>query len=152
MGVTTALLTVEQYMELPEEETMRTELVEGEIVRMGHSGYLHERTKSNATQILHRYVLDNPIGVVFSESMYKLGKREGRIPDVSFVLGRRLPNGWTFGLPNAVYRTAEGIAFDVRGIPPEIEVPVFADADVASGKDPGMAKAIQILSDGASAR
>src|SRR5271163_466259 len=91
MGVTPALLTVEQYMELPEEETMRTELVEGEIVGMGNSGYLHERTKANATQILHRYVLDNPIGVVFSESMYKLGKREGRIPDVSFVLARRLP-------------------------------------------------------------
>ncbi len=62
------------------------------------------------------------------------------------VLDRHLPNGWTFGLPNAVYLTAEGIAFDVRGIPPEIEVPVFADTDVAAGRDPAMGKAVQVLS------
>jgi C-terminal processing protease CtpA/Prc len=61
------------------------------------------------------------------------------------VLDRHLPNGWTFGLPNAVYRTAEGIAFDARGIPPDIEMPVFADADVAAKKDPVMAKALQVL-------
>jgi Uma2 family endonuclease len=91
MGVTTALLTVEQYMELPEEETMRTELVEGEIVRMGDAGYLHERTKANAIKLLGHYIFDNPIGVVFSESMYRLGKNEGRIPDVSLVLEQRLP-------------------------------------------------------------
>jgi len=63
----------------------------------------------------------------------------------SDVLGRRLPNGWTFGLPNEVFRTPEGIAFDVSGIPPDIVVPVFADADVAAGKDPAMAKALEIL-------
>jgi Uma2 family endonuclease len=91
MGVTTALLTVEQYMELPEEETMRTELVEGEIVRMSNSGYLHERTKANAADLLRAYIAENRIGVVFSESMYTLGKGEGRIPDVSLVLNRRLP-------------------------------------------------------------
>ena len=28
------------------------------------------------------------------------------------VLDRRLPNGWTYGLPNAVFRNAEGGAFD----------------------------------------
>jgi len=32
------------------------------------------------------------------------------------------------------------------GIPPDIEVPVLADADVAAGKDPGMARALEILS------
>lgn len=63
----------------------------------------------------------------------------------SDVLGRKLPNGWTFGLPNEVFRTPEGTAFDVSGIPPDIAVPVFADADVAAGKDPGMAKALEIL-------
>ena len=61
------------------------------------------------------------------------------------VLDRHLPNGWTFGLPNAVYRTPEGTAFDVQGIPPDIAVPVFADADVAAKKDPDMAKALQVL-------
>jgi hypothetical protein len=63
----------------------------------------------------------------------------------SDVLGRRLPNGWTFGLPNEVYRTSEGTAFDGVGITPDIVVPVFADDDVAVGRDPAMAKAIEIL-------
>ena len=60
---------------------------------------------------------------------------------------RRLPNGWTFALPNAVYRTADGMAFDVLGIPPGIEVPVFGDADVAAGKDPAMETAMRVLTD-----
>jgi C-terminal processing protease CtpA/Prc len=63
----------------------------------------------------------------------------------SDVLARRLPNGWTFGLPNELYRTADGTAFDGLGIPPDITVRVFADADVAAGKDPAMERAIQIL-------
>jgi hypothetical protein len=48
-------------------------------------------------------------------------------------------------LPNAVYRTAEGAAFDVEGIPLDIQAPVFADDDVAAGSDPGMAMAVQVL-------
>jgi hypothetical protein len=80
----------------------------------------------------------------------------GRIPHVtrigentqgvfSDVLGRRLPSGWRFGLPNEVFRTPEGTAFDGIGITPDIVVPVFADEDVAAGRDPGMAKALQVL-------
>ena len=63
----------------------------------------------------------------------------------SDVLGRRLPNGWRFGLPNEVFRTPQGTAFDGPGIPPDAAVPVFADADIAAGKDPGVAKALEIL-------
>jgi hypothetical protein len=63
----------------------------------------------------------------------------------SDVLERRLPNGWRFGLPNEVYRTPEGAAFDGSGIPPDEAVPVFADSDVAAGRDPGLAKAREIL-------
>ncbi len=63
----------------------------------------------------------------------------------SDVLARHLPNGWRFGLPNEVYRTPEGTTFDGSGIPPDIPVPVFADEDVAAGRDPGMARALQAL-------
>jgi C-terminal processing protease CtpA/Prc len=62
------------------------------------------------------------------------------------VWDRHLPNGWTFGLPNAVYRTAERKAFDVEGIPADIGVPVFADEDMAAGRDPAMAMAVMTLS------
>jgi hypothetical protein len=80
----------------------------------------------------------------------------GRIPHVirigentqgvfSDVLARQLPNGWRFGLPNEVFRSPEGTTFDGTGIPPDIAVPVFADEDVAAGRDPAMAKALQVL-------
>ena len=61
------------------------------------------------------------------------------------VLDRHLPNGWSFGLPNAVYRTSDGLAFDVKGIPPDIVVPVFSDADVAARRDAAMAVAVKLL-------
>jgi C-terminal processing protease CtpA/Prc len=63
----------------------------------------------------------------------------------SDVLGRELPNGWSFGLPNEVFRTAQGRTFDGAGIPPDMIVPVFADDDVAARRDPAMAKALELL-------
>jgi C-terminal processing protease CtpA/Prc len=80
----------------------------------------------------------------------------GRIPRVtrigentqgvfSDVLGKKLPNGWEFGLPNEVFRTPQGSTFDGPGIPPDIAVAVFADADVAAKRDPAMMKALEIL-------
>lgn len=63
----------------------------------------------------------------------------------SDVLGRTLPNGWTFGLPNEVFRSPEGKTFDGPGIPPDIAVPVFADRDLAAGRDPGLERAMAEL-------
>jgi C-terminal processing protease CtpA/Prc len=59
----------------------------------------------------------------------------------SDVLGRTLPNGWRFGLPNEVFRSSEGKTFDGPGIPPDIEVPVYADEDLAAGRDPALERA-----------
>jgi Uma2 family endonuclease len=122
MGVTTALLTVEQYAELPEEVTLRTELVEGEIVRMGDARLLHEWVKANAARLLIEYTLQNQLGTVFFESMYKLGPREGRIPDVSFLLNERLTaqdrGGFLTGAPDLALEvvSSETAAFLERKI------------------------------------
>jgi len=59
----------------------------------------------------------------------------------SDILFRTMPNGWRFGLPNEVFRSPEGRIFDGPGIPPDIVVPVFADHDLAAGRDPGLARA-----------
>lgn len=61
------------------------------------------------------------------------------------VLSRHLPNGWTFGLPNAVFSTSDGRSFDVTGIPPDIAVPVFAESDVAAKRDPAIEAARKAL-------
>jgi hypothetical protein len=63
----------------------------------------------------------------------------------SDVLGRSLPNGWRFGLPNEVFRAPDGKTFDGMGIPPDVAVAVFADADMAAGRDPALEKELAIL-------
>ncbi|MEP7344771.1 MAG: S41 family peptidase, partial [Gemmatimonadaceae bacterium] len=62
----------------------------------------------------------------------------------SDVLGRRLPNGWTFGLPNERFVT-NGKSYDGPGIPPDVEVPVFPAADLESGRDGAVERALALL-------
>ena len=47
----------------------------------------------------------------------------------SDILPKRLPNGWTLHLSNEVYLDAEGQHWEARGIQPDIEMPIFSDAD-----------------------
>jgi hypothetical protein len=63
----------------------------------------------------------------------------------SDVLGRRLPNGWRVGLPNEIFVTRSGEAFDGPGIPPDVAVPVFPKEDLEKGRDGAIEKALQIL-------
>lgn len=64
----------------------------------------------------------------------------------SDVLNRTLPNGWRFHLPNEIYFTADGQAFDVVGIPPDIRIPFFTSADLQEGTDSALEKSITELS------
>jgi Uma2 family endonuclease len=91
MATVTAPLTVEQFLQLPEEQTLRCELVEGEIIGMSHAGSGHELVKSNIIDYLCAYNRQHRIGRVFSETMYKIRSSEARTPDVSFLLASRLP-------------------------------------------------------------
>jgi hypothetical protein len=62
----------------------------------------------------------------------------------SDVLGRVLPNGWRFGLPNERFVT-DGKSYDGPGIPPDIVVPVFPKADLDAGRDGALEKALEVL-------
>src|ERR1019366_1062032 len=63
----------------------------------------------------------------------------------SDVLGRTLPNGWSFGLPNEVYLTKDGKAFDGPGVPPDVRVPFFSREELESGRDAALDKAMETL-------
>jgi hypothetical protein len=63
----------------------------------------------------------------------------------SDILGRRLPNGWRFGLPNEIFLTKDGKSFDGPGIPPDIRMPVFPKEDLKVERDGAMEKALEIL-------
>ncbi|MGE5361363.1 MAG: S41 family peptidase [Bacteroidales bacterium] len=62
----------------------------------------------------------------------------------SDVLGRRLPNGWRFGLPNEVFLTEGGKHFEVVGVPPDVAVPVFPREDLRAGRDSALDKALEL--------
>jgi hypothetical protein len=63
----------------------------------------------------------------------------------SDTLDRHLPNGWRFHLPNEIYLTKGGRAFDGAGIPPEDRVPFFSPKDLNSGRDVAIERAIELL-------
>jgi Peptidase family S41/Tricorn protease C1 domain len=63
----------------------------------------------------------------------------------SDVLTRKLPNGWTFGLPNEIYLTEDGKAFDGSGVPPDKSMPVFPREELQSGHDSALEKSLDVL-------
>jgi Peptidase family S41/Tricorn protease C1 domain len=63
----------------------------------------------------------------------------------SDIVGRRLPNGWTFGLPNELFLTETGKSFDGHGVPPDIRAPVFPKVDLEGGRDSALEKALEAL-------
>lgn len=56
--------------------------------------------------------------------------------ELSDVMERHLPNGWTIHLSNELYRAADGELYEDRGIPPDVELPFLAPGDVEAGRDP----------------
>jgi hypothetical protein len=63
----------------------------------------------------------------------------------SDVFGHKLPNGWTFGLPNELYLTETGKSFDGQGVPPDIRVPVYPKIDLESRRDGALERALVLL-------
>ncbi len=60
-------------------------------------------------------------------------------------LVRRLPNGWQFQLSNERYAMPNGEVYEGRGVPVDQPVAVFAPADRATGRDPGLDAAVRWL-------
>jgi Uma2 family endonuclease len=93
MGVSTAALTVEEFLNVPEPEGQRIELLEGEIISVGLGGYEHELVKANVNRVLTAWSLGNPAGKVFVETTFRLDQHTSLMPDVSFLLASRLVPG-----------------------------------------------------------
>ena len=84
-------MTVDEFLELPEPEGEKMELLGGEVIAMSFGKYEHERVKANFSRILGVWVTENPGAEVFSETMFILDENNSPIPDISFVLAHRLP-------------------------------------------------------------
>jgi len=86
MGATTTLVTVQEFLQIPEPEGQRLELIGGEVVSMGRGGYKHEFTKSNIIRAFSIWLAQNPRARFFSESMFQVDADTAAIPDISIFL------------------------------------------------------------------
>jgi len=92
-------MTVEQFLTLPEEEGVRRELIDGEVITMAWAGQPHEIVKSIFLRKLGYYFELNPIAWVLGEAAYRLGPHDAPVPDVSVVLKGRLQPGHSGLIP-----------------------------------------------------
>ena len=66
----------------------------------------------------------------------------------SDILGSELPNGWSFGLSNEVYRTRQGDCFEGSGLPLDVEIPTLRTVDLEASADPALEAAVDLLLQG----
>jgi len=102
MGATTTLVTVPEFLAMPEPEGERLELIGGEIVSMSFGHIPHEVVKKNITKILVLWLAQNSPAELFAESMYHIDEHNALMPDLSVLYpGRYGPGskGWIQGAP-----------------------------------------------------
>lgn len=100
---------------------------------------------ASATEIMALSSLSMP-------NIIKIGSRtEGVFSD---VLDKTLPNGWEFGLSNEVYLDLNGINYEGKGIPPDVEIDYSRDAqeflqkvvnDLKKDGDAAIEKALELF-------
>jgi Uma2 family endonuclease len=102
MGTTTTLVTVPEFLAMPEPEGERLELIGGEIVSMSFGHIPHEVVKKNVTKILVLWLAQNSPAELFAETIYHLDEHNALMPDLSVLFpGRTGPGsaGWIRGAP-----------------------------------------------------
>jgi len=89
---TKTLLTVEEFLRLPEPLDCSYELVEGELITVSPGMFLHNYVRDNLLILLKTFVEAHRLGTVVSEQSFHLFGDTVRVPDVAFVRsGRILP-------------------------------------------------------------
>jgi len=89
---TKALLTVEDFMRLPDTvdgRDVRYELVEGELVIVSPAMLPHNRIRDRILVLLLPFVEQRKLGTVVSEQAFQLSERTVRVPDLAFVRAGR---------------------------------------------------------------
>lgn len=90
---TKTLMTVEEFLRLPEPMDARYELVEGELIIVSPGMFLHNIVRDNLLVLLRVFLAEHKLGTVVSEQSFHLFGSTVRIPDVAFVhAGRAIPS------------------------------------------------------------
>jgi Uma2 family endonuclease len=108
MATTTALMTVDEFLKLPDIEERRVELIQGEVADMPSGGPVHERVKSNLNAILVVWLSQHPIGQLFAETGYRVDDHDSLIPDLSVLSSDRVD-----GSPHDLLQGAPDLAIEI---------------------------------------
>jgi Uma2 family endonuclease len=93
MGTTSALMTVDEFLKLPDIEERLVELIQGEVVDMASGGPVHETVKSNLNGIVRDWLKDHPIGKLYVETGYQIENYSSLVPDLSVLSIERVKRG-----------------------------------------------------------
>jgi Uma2 family endonuclease len=89
---TKTLLTIDEFLRLPEPLDCSYELVEGELITVSPGMFLHNYVRDGLLRLLAPFVEEHRLGIVVSEQPFHLFGNTVRFPDVAFVRsGRTLP-------------------------------------------------------------
>jgi Uma2 family endonuclease len=102
---TKTLLTAAELEQMPDDDSVRTELDEGELITMPPASMDHGGLEAEISGILRDYVKRHRLGKVFCSSAgFRLREDTMRAPDVSFVRAARLDSikskGFAKGAPD----------------------------------------------------
>lgn len=124
---TTTLVTVQEFLRMPEPDGERIELIGGEVVAMGRGKLPHEIVKSNIILVLAAWLSQNRNFRLFAETMYQFDEHDAFIPDLSIVSTDRvqLASGWIQGAPD--------IAIEVVSLETAVQLEMKIDLYLASG-------------------
>jgi len=82
MGTAT-IVTVQEFLALPEVDGQRIELIGGEVVCMGRASKGHEWVKANLNELLIAWIIKNPGFKLLPETTFELSEYDSPIPDLS---------------------------------------------------------------------
>jgi len=102
---TKTLMTADELERLPDDDSVQTELDEGELITMPPAGGEHSNFGIEIGSILRNFVKRHDLGKVYgSDGGYRLSEGTVRAPDVSFVRADRLAQvhgkGFLIGAPD----------------------------------------------------
>lgn len=104
-----ALPTVEQFEQLRQPDGVHYELKGGELLRMANAKFGHQQAKSKLIRVLVAYVLQHPIGDIYSETAFALSESRVCTPDVAFLSKESVAKSD----PEHIYRGAPDLAVEI---------------------------------------
>jgi Uma2 family endonuclease len=113
MSTAERLITADELLHLPEEETQWCELIDGEIVPMAPPGGMHGVVAARLTLLLGAYVRGHRLGEVFAaETGFVISRNPDTVlaPDGSFVRRERIAK---LGIPLGYLTEAPALVIEV---------------------------------------